>query len=90
MGKASRKKSADRKKRAKQLAKAAKRALYASYAGTGRKVKKNRKKAGATPQRGNHVMSDCGNPGCERCYPQFRVARQNEKPLRVRIVFGGI
>jgi hypothetical protein len=27
----------------------------------------------------NHPNGQCGNPGCERCFPQFRRHRKNER-----------
>lgn len=78
MSKSSRKRNADVRRNKKRAAKAAKRALYASYAGTGRRAKKQGRKAEMNPQRGNHAMLICGNVGCERCFPQFRAVRQNE------------
>jgi hypothetical protein len=70
MGKSARKRKANIRKEKKRAAKQAKRALYLSYAGTGKRKKKQNKKSGYTAQRGNHVMLDCGNVGCARCYPQ--------------------
>ena len=48
--------------------KAAKRSLYASYAGTGRKSeKKLGRRRSPTVGRGGHLMANCGNVGCQRC-----------------------
>jgi len=77
MGLTAKKARSLKRKTEKAKAKAAKRALYASYAGQGRRSTKTAA-SGRTPQRGNHVMADCGNVGCEACYPQYRAFRQNE------------
>jgi hypothetical protein len=82
MGKIGRRSRAEKKKLLKKQAKAARRALYASYAGTGRRAKKRAVRGGPTAQRGNHAMSNCGNIGCEACFPQFRCRRQNEFSFR--------
>lgn len=78
MGKTAKKTRSDRRKALKRAAKAAKKALYASYAGTGKRAKKQTKKnTGPSAQRGNHVMSCCGNVGCERCFPQYTCKTAN-------------
>lgn len=82
MGKASRKRRSDQRKQLKRAAKAQRRALYASLAGQSRRAKRQKRAAGVTAQRGNHAMLDCGNPGCERCYPQFRCLPQNAPRVR--------
>jgi hypothetical protein len=59
----------------KRAAKAAKRALYASMAGSSRKHKKilSRSKLVTrfNPNKHKHLIDDCGNPGCKKCYPQY-------------------
>lgn len=75
MSKSSKKRKADARRERKKSVKAQRRALYASYAGTGRKKKKVSAKTGRTSQRGNHVMADCGNVGCQQCYPRLKLAR---------------
>ena len=72
MGKAGKKRrSAERMKR-KRAEKERKKALYASYAGTGRRAAKRKStvKAGAF----DHATSNCGNVGCKKCYPPQKVA----------------
>ncbi len=82
MGMNARKLRSEKRKMRKRAAKAAKKALYQSYAGTGRRKKKKSCPTGATSQKGNHVMTDCGNIGCKACYPQFRVLQANMNPTR--------
>lgn len=55
----------------KRAEKAARNAKYKALAGTSKKAKRQNRKAGPTPQKGNHAMSDCGNVGCRRCYPNL-------------------
>lgn len=85
MGRASKTRRAEEKKRKKRAAKIARKLLYASYAGQGRRNKKraSRRKEPSTIK-GAHVISNCGNIGCERCFPQFRCARANEIPENIR------
>lgn len=78
MGGLARKRRADKKKELKRQVKQQRRALYASLAGTSKKKKRQNPRKKITAQRGNHVMSDCGNVGCEKCYPQHQVLRANE------------
>lgn len=70
MGKASRARKHLKKMAEKRRAKAVKRALYASLAGTSRKAKKTRRK-GLTRKfnyyKHAHRVANCGNPGCKRC-----------------------
>jgi hypothetical protein len=61
---ARKRRSEDRKKR-KRAAKAAKRELYASLAGTSKKGK--RQKKSVLPGFSDHIGGNCGNPGCDRC-----------------------
>ncbi len=71
MGKASRKRKHDDRMRKKRAAKSARKALYASLAGTGKRPKKvGRRSQVAGIFKHAHVMTDCGNPGCNRCYPR--------------------
>jgi hypothetical protein len=58
----------------KRADKAAKKAAYAALAGTSKKTKRSKnRKPGPTGQKHAHVMSDCGNPGCKRCYPRHQL-----------------
>ncbi len=66
MGVAGRKRSHEARMKEKRSRKAAKAALYWSYAGTG----KRRKKQGRlSVVRFNHAVDNCGNVGCKKCYP---------------------
>ena len=59
------------KMKQKKALKAAKRALYESYAGTGKRAKKQSKKSPVSGiHKHAHIMQDCGNPGCSKCYPR--------------------
>jgi hypothetical protein len=62
------------KMRKRRAEKAAKRAAYAALAGTSKKNKRiNKKKSKiAGPFKHAHIMKDCGNPGCNKCYPRKR------------------
>jgi hypothetical protein len=82
MGIRSKKRNAEGRKAKKRAAKAAKRALYASYAGTGRKRNNQGRASGPTALKGCHAMRDCGNVGCLGCYPQFRAASHRELAAR--------
>jgi hypothetical protein len=79
MSKTSRKKrSAERMKR-KRAVKEARRSMYASLAGTSKKRKRQVSKAQtASAEKGSHRMSNCGNVGCVRCFPQFRALSHQE------------
>lgn len=71
MGKASRKnRHSDKMKRKREL-KAQRRSLYASLAGTSKKSKNKNGKKMPTRFKGSHMMADCGNVGCKRCYPKL-------------------
>ena len=70
MGKASRKVKHGAKMARKRAVKAARRSEYAAMAGTSKKAKRQGKRGGPTGHKHAHVMSDCGNPGCQRCYPR--------------------
>lgn len=57
----------------KRAVKSRRRALYASLAGTSRKTKRKRVNRGQkqrTIWKHAHTMTDCGNVGCNRCYPR--------------------
>ncbi len=55
----------------KKNAKAAKRAKYASLAGTSKKNKRQTKKSVVSGvYKHAHIMANCGNPGCKKCYPR--------------------
>lgn len=80
MSKSSRKRRTEEKKKLKRAAKSARKAFYASLAGTGKRKKKQNQSKGQTAQRGNHAMLNCGNVGCEKCFPQRRLLRANQVP----------
>ena len=71
-GKAKRAAAHKKKMTDKRAAKAAKRALYASMRGTSKKNKKQNGRGefnNFSPKKHRHLMEDCGNSGCQRCYP---------------------
>jgi hypothetical protein len=74
VGKSSKARKHNEKMKRKRAEKAAKRAQYAALAGTSKKSKKINRRARSTVSgtyKGAHIMSDCGNPGCKRCYPKL-------------------
>ena len=70
-GKNSRAKSKDRRASERRKQRAANKAAYAAMAGTSQNVKKknafNKKAGGFNARKHEHLVPDCGNPGCERC-----------------------
>ncbi len=54
----------------KRAVKAARKSAYEALAGSSKKKKRQGKSGGLSPMRGCHVMTDCGNAGCKRCYPR--------------------
>ena len=71
MGKAGRQRKHGSKMAAKRAMKAAKRTKYASLAGTSNKTKRQKNKnSGPTWAKHAHLTSNCGNPGCQRCFPR--------------------
>ncbi len=74
MGKQGRKRKHDEKMKRRRAAKAARRSNYASLAGTG---KRRKKQAGGSKISGvykhAHIMANCGNIGCDRCFPKGRL-----------------
>lgn len=73
MSKASKKRSHDKKMRAKRAMKAARRTAYAALKGTSKKTKKikNKRKLFNPSTAHQHLIARCGNPGCKKCFPQF-------------------
>ena len=71
MGKASKGRKAEKRKTDRRKMKAARKAEYASLAGTSKKRKKvtarERKLKKFSPGTHRHLMSHCGNPGCKKC-----------------------
>jgi hypothetical protein len=72
MSKKSKAKRKDARKLQKAQRKAAKAALYKSYSEKGREAatRRHRKKSEGGGKH-QHLMADCGNPGCLRCYPEL-------------------
>ncbi len=70
MGKASKKRRSDDRKKRKRASKEAKKAQYKAYAESG----KTKVKASSGQQKSlkKHPQKPCGNPGCKECYPQFK------------------
>lgn len=86
MGKASRKRKHKLVMEAKARRKEAKRALYKSYAEHGQANKTKRHKAKPTEasgKKGQHVMADCDNVGCIRCYPNLNNYQLNNGKYRL-------
>lgn len=73
MGRAAKKRRHDKRKEMKAKRKEAKRLLYKSYAEKGResRQRKHGKRTEGSGKKGQHVMADCGNVGCVRCYPKL-------------------
>ena len=70
MSKKSKAKRKDARKLEKSRRKAAKAALYKSYSERGHEnATKKRGKRTESKGKGQHLMADCGNVGCLRCYP---------------------
>jgi hypothetical protein len=70
MGLSARKRRSDDRRKRKRAAKAAKREQYAALAGTSKKGKRQSYKS-VKPGTFNHAASNCGNPGCGKCYDQL-------------------
>ena len=71
MGIKSRKAKHSKRMARKREAKQARRNAYAALSGTSRKTKRSAGRKQPTGQKHAHVMANCGNVGCTRCYPQF-------------------
>lgn len=71
MGKASRKHQHAGKMAEKARRKEAKRALYKSYSERGQINKAKVHRTESSGKKGQHVMKDCGNTGCIKCYPHL-------------------
>ena len=68
MSKSGRKKNSDRRKAEKSARKAAKKALYASYAQRGAGQNARHKDGVSIQTRFNHETTSCGNIGCKKCF----------------------
>jgi hypothetical protein len=80
MGKKGKKLRSDKKKAAKKSLKARNRAYYDSLRDSGnnsKRAKRKAKKKGGTGNKGKHLIHNCGNIGCQKCYPEDR------KPVRI-------
>ena len=70
MGNASRKRKHGEKMSRRRAAKAAKKAKYLALAGTSKKAKRQKTKHKMISNKKHaHVMANCGNVGCKRCFP---------------------
>ena len=68
------------KMKRKRAEKAGRRAKYAALAGTSKKSKRQQKKNKvAGTYKGAHIMTDCGNVGCKKCYPKLNRNRGTSK-----------
>jgi hypothetical protein len=76
MSKAGKKRKHDEKMKKKKAIKAQRKAAYAALAGTG---KTKNKKARLSPVSSNlkhaHAMVNCGNWGCDRCFPKGKISK---------------
>ena len=74
MSKAGKKRKHEAKMKEKRAKKAAKKAAYAARAGTSKKAKRQRrfaqKSTTSSIYKHAHIMADCGNVGCQKCYPR--------------------
>ena len=69
-----RKRKHDSKMARKRAAKTAKRAKYAALKGTSKKAKRQHAKIATSGiYKHAHIMSNCGNVGCKRCYPKNKL-----------------
>lgn len=61
------------KMKKKRALKAAKHAKYLSLAGTSKKAKKQKSKVlYSSILKHAHAEANCGNPGCNKCFPELR------------------
>lgn len=79
MGVGAKKRSSESRKKEKKRRKEQKAALYKSYSELGKQKNHNKtkKQHAISSIKGSHVMKDCGNIGCEACYPQYKVVPKN-------------
>lgn len=85
MSNKSRAKNKLRRKAERNKLKAARRALYASYAASGNNSKRSKIKAGKARKvrLSRHRLGRCGNVGCERCFPENARPRMNAPHPRI-------
>lgn len=76
-GSNSRKRANLRRYQERQKAKFAKKALYAEMSGTAANVKRKgaRGTGGFNSGKHMHLMAQCGNTGCARCFPRLNLPR---------------
>lgn len=67
------------KMKRKRAIKAQRRSAYAAMAGTSKKKKRQNIKSGATVGKKAHLMANCGNTGCKKCYPLLNPGSLNGK-----------
>ena len=79
MGKKGKKIRSDKKKIAKQALKARNRSYYEGLrdSGNNSKRQKAKKKKGRSTEKGKHLVHNCGNIGCQKCYPEDRKPVKN-------------
>jgi hypothetical protein len=83
MGHTARMSRHDSRMRARRASKSARATAYAAMAGTSAKRKKTRTRAqGAGGGQHRHLVDNCGNIGCGRCYPQFTRKIVNGRPVQ--------
>jgi len=66
----------------KRAIKAARKSKYAALAGTSKKKKRQVKSGAVSVYRKAHSMTDCGNPGCKKCYPILNAAKFGKRTDR--------
>lgn len=82
MSKVGNKRKHAEKMKTRRSDKAAKAAKYSALAGTSKKSKRSKSKQRISSNTKHaHVMSNCGNPGCGRCYPQFKIMIRKKKKV---------
>ena len=79
MGRKAKGQRATARKQQRKAAKLAQINLYASFAKAGKlkgSKRQKRKSKASAPTKHAHLVANCGNPGCKRCFPQLRIAGQ--------------
>lgn len=72
MGKKAKNKNAERRKREKASRKEAQKRRYGEYAASGANSKRAKNKVAGrdTVSPHKHAIANCGNTGCQRCFPR--------------------
>src|SRR5271154_4416549 len=85
MGKAAKTRRSEQRKAQKRARKAATQAVYESYkkSGSNKKSKRNTAANRAGVSTSKHIVANCGNQGCERCYPDLAMPRMNAPHARL-------